>query len=229
MRTPKAFWLTCVLALLCLASTRGAIQFDVWPGYEQTIHEAAWFPITCEIFNDGPGFNAIIEVAGGQLGGEQLRQVSVELPTNTRKRIVIPMFAANASRYGGQETWTGRLLDAGGKPIRGIDPRVGQTRVVALESVILGALPHNFGGSPVFPDVKNNGRQDLKPEVARLTTEQFPDNPITLEGINVFYLNSEKAPDLKVNQITALLAWVRARSPHRQHRRTQPTSMEPPG
>src|SRR5262249_15161417 len=153
------------------------------PGYESAIHEAAWFPITCEIYNDGPSFNAIIEVSGGQFGGEQVRQVPVELPTNTRKRIVIPMFAASASRYGGAgETWTGKLLDSGGKPIRGIDPRVASTKVIALESTIMGAIPRSFGGSPVFPEMKNN-RTDLKPEVARMTVDQFPDNPITLEGL----------------------------------------------
>jgi hypothetical protein len=82
------------------------------------------------------------------------------------------------------------------------------TKVVAWESTILGAVPRNFGGSPVLPDV-SQARQHMKPEVARMTYEQFPDNPIALEGMNVFYLNSEKAPDLRVPQVTALLAWVR--------------------
>jgi hypothetical protein len=206
MRTPRAIWLVCLLALLFPA--RAAIQFDLLPGYESSIHEAAWFPITCEVYNDGPSFNAIIEVSGGQFGGEQLRQVPVELPTNTRKRIVIPMFASGRVGTAG-ENWTGKLLDSGGKPIRGIDPRQASTKVIPLESTIMGAIPRTFGGSPVFPDMKNN-RSDIKPEVARMTVDQFPDNPITLEGLNVFYLSSEKAPDLKVNQVSALLAWVRA-------------------
>src|SRR6185369_8580957 len=123
--------------------------------YESTIHEAAWFPITCEVYNDGPSFNAIIEVSGGQFGGEQARQVPVELPTNTRKRIIIPMFASNANRFQ-SETWTGKLLDSNGRPIRGIDTRTAQTKVIGLESVIMGALPRTFGGSPIFPDMKNS-------------------------------------------------------------------------
>ncbi len=209
MKLPRAIWLCCLLWLLGVHRSRAAIQFDVLPGYETAIHEAAWFPITCEIFNDGPSFNAIIELSGGQFGGEQLRQVPVELPTNTRKRIVVPMFAAGGSRYGGTENWTGKLLDTARKPIHGLDPRTTQTRVIPLESVIIGALPRNFGGSPVLPEMKNN-RTDLRPEVARMTIDQFPDNPLTLEGLNVFYLSSEKAPELKVNQVTALLAWVRA-------------------
>ena len=42
-----------------------------------------------------------------------------------------------------------------------------------------------------------------------MLVEQFPDNPIALEGLNVLYLNSEKAIDLKLEQVTALLGWVR--------------------
>jgi hypothetical protein len=207
MRTPKAIW--CLLALLSLVPAHAAIQFDVLPGYETYVHGASWFPVMCEVFNDGPSFNAIIEVSGGgQFSSEQVRQVPVELPTNTRKRIFIPMFAP-ASYPGQSENWTGKLLDSNGKPIRGIDPRVANTKVIGIDSVIMGALPRNFGGSPVFPDLKNNVRND-KPEAARITIDQFPDNPITLDGLNSFYLSSEKAPDLKVNQITALLAWVRA-------------------
>src|SRR5688572_12708142 len=165
MRMPKAIWVLG-MALMTACISRAALQFDVMPGYESKIREAAWFPVTCEIFNDGLSFNAIIEVSGGQFGGEQTRQVPVELPTNTRKRIIIPMFASGSSRFGGQETWTGKLLDSNGKPIRGIDPRVSQTRVLPLESTLMGALPRNFGGSPIFPEMKNN-RPELKPDVAR--------------------------------------------------------------
>ncbi|MFO1499857.1 MAG: hypothetical protein U1G07_15935 [Verrucomicrobiota bacterium] len=41
-----------------------------------------------------------------------------------------------------------------------------------------------------------------------MQAEQFPDNPIALEGLSALYLHSEKAPVLKVNQITALLTWI---------------------
>lgn len=211
MRRPRAVWLLLLaMVVVSLTRARAAVQFDVLPGYEGIIHEASWFPITCEIFNDGPSFNAIVEVSGGDFGTEQIRQVPVELPTNTRKRIVIPMFASDSARFGnGSRPWNGKLLDAGGKPIRGLDTRTSQTKSVSTETPILGALPRNFGGSPVFPEMKNN-RQDIKPEVARLTLEQFPDNPITLEGLNALYLSSEKAAELKVNQVMALLGWVRS-------------------
>ena len=194
-----------LFALFVAPAAKAALQFDVHVGYEGNIHEASWFPVVCEINNDGPSFNAIIEVSGGQFGNDQVREVPVELPTNTRKRIVIPMFASGG-RFNNTD-WNGRLLSTGGKVIA--ERRNVQTKMVAWESTLMGALPRNFGGSPTFPEPKQN-RAELKPEVARFTIDQFPDNPITLEGLNAIYLNSEKAPDLKVNQVTALLGWVRA-------------------
>ncbi|MGZ8920586.1 MAG: hypothetical protein ACXW3L_06360 [Limisphaerales bacterium] len=205
MRRLSALVGLLLLAAFSTPSVKAALQFDVHVGYEGNIHEASWFPIVCEIFNDGPSFNAVIEVSGGQYGSEQVREVPVELPTNTRKRIVIPMFASGG-RFSTTE-WVGRLLSTSGKVIQ--ERRNIQTKMVAWESTLLGALPRNFGGSPTFPEPKQS-RVEMKPEVARFTVDQFPDNPITLEGLNAIYLNSEKAPDLKVTQVTALLGWVRA-------------------
>ena len=205
MRRLTALFCFFMFAVLSASSAKAALQFDVHVGYEGNIHEASWFPIVCEIFNDGPSFNALIEVSGGQYGSEQVREVPVELPTNTRKRIVIPMFASGG-RFNTSD-WNGRLLSTSGKVIQ--ERRNIQTKMVAWESTLMGALPRNFGGSPTFPEPKQ-ARTEMKPEVARFTVDQFPDNPITLEGLNAIYLNSEKAPDLKVTQVTALLGWVRA-------------------
>jgi hypothetical protein len=36
----------------------------------------------------------------------------------------------------------------------------------------------------------------------------FPDNPLALEGLDTLYLNSERAMDLKANQVGPLLAWL---------------------
>jgi hypothetical protein len=204
MRRPAAILRFLLLVFLFVAPAKAALQFDVHVGYEGNIHEANWFPVVCEIFNDGPSFNAVIELSGGQFGNDQVREMPVELPTNTRKRIVIPMFASGG-RFNSSD-WNGRLLSTSGKVIQ--ERRNIQTKMVAWESVLMGALPRNFGGSPTFPELKQN-RAELKPEVARFTVDQFPDNPITLEGLNAIYLNSEKAPDLKVTQVTALLGWVR--------------------
>src|SRR5439155_21478174 len=62
---------------------------------------------------------------------------------------------------------------------------------------------------PKLPELKgNHGRTPMQPLVARLPGEQFPDTPIALESLDGIYLNSEKALELKVNQVAALLAWL---------------------
>lgn len=199
----KALTRWCCLVLLTgFVPARAALQFDVFCGYDGTVHESAWFPITCEIFNDGPSFNAVIEISGS--GSDQVHQVPIELPTNTRKRLVIPMYSSGGRYNAGR--WNARLVDTGGK-VRAerLDQ---QTKLIPWEVTLLGGIPRNFGGLPIYPDVPQQ-RRDLRPEVARIQPEQFPDNPIALEGLNAFYVNSEKAIDFNANQVGALLGWVR--------------------
>src|SRR5215212_6691572 len=103
----------CALAMLLAgASTRAAIQFDVFVGYDGVTREASWFPVGIEVHNDGPSFNGIIELSSSQFGGEPDRRIPVELPTNTRKRLVVPMFASGGRNTG---QWDARLLDGGRK------------------------------------------------------------------------------------------------------------------
>ena len=51
-----------IVSLLCgwLANAGAALQFDVFLGYDGTVREASWFPILCEIKNDGPAFAGVI-------------------------------------------------------------------------------------------------------------------------------------------------------------------------
>src|SRR5436190_14206938 len=189
-------WATCLLALvLWQLSSRGAMQFDAFVGYDGTIHEASWFPVTCEILNDGPSFNAIIEITGTS----DPRRVPVELPTNTRKRLIIPVFSSGG-RFG--SSWTVKLLDSSGR-MRQERPDIRPT-VIAWNTILLGAMPRTFGGMPTMPEMKQNrgaGQNEMRPAVARMQSEQFPDNPIALEGLNALYLNSEKMLDFNANQI----------------------------
>jgi hypothetical protein len=191
----------CALLLLGTAvAGRAALQFDVFLGYDDTAREAGWFPVACEVFNDGPTFNAVFELSNENTARGQSRQVLLELPTNTRKRFVIPVFGSG--RY---SSWTGRLLDDRGR-VRA--ERTGmRTRDRAWESFLMGAVPRSFAGLPTLPDVKTR-QEEFQPKIARLQADHFPDNPIALEGLDVLYLNSEKALELKAPQRTALLAWL---------------------
>jgi hypothetical protein len=200
----------CVAGLMAGLPVQAALQFDVFLGYggqptgtDGIVREASWFPVACEVFNDGPSFNAVFEVSSSQMGGGQTRRMAVELPTNTRKRFVIPAFAAS----GTYSSWEARLLDETGKvraKKEGLRPRG-----LGWESILLGAVPRVFGGLPKLPDLQgNNARSPAQPAVARLPVEQLPDSPIPLEGLDAIYLNSEKALEVKVPQAEALLAWV---------------------
>lgn len=194
------------LAFVLLAlspKAQAELQFDVFLGYDNIVREAGWFPIVCEVYNDGPPFNAQIEITTAQMRADQVRRIAVELPTNTRKRIFIPMFAPGGRFF----QWNARLLDDR-KKIQAERLNL-QPKIMAWEGHILGALPRSFAGMPAFPEAQQT-RPELKPQVARLLVEQIPDHPITLESLDSFYLNSEKALDLKANQIASLLAWLHA-------------------
>src|SRR5437773_7275572 len=78
---------------LPLFTSRAAIQFDVFLGYEGIVPEASWFPVVCELKNDGPPFTGAIELTPGNYNQGQTRRVQVELPTGTLKRLVIPVFS----------------------------------------------------------------------------------------------------------------------------------------
>src|SRR3989442_9983436 len=190
-----SFWLGLVVLCLGFAvPARAALQFDVFLGYggqpsgfDGVVREAGWFPVACEVFNDGPSFNAVFELSTSQMGGGQTRRIVVELPTNTRKRFVLPAFTGT----GAYSTWDARLTDERRK-VRaektGLRPRG-----LASESILLGAGPRTFGGLPKFPELKNNNnRSPMQPVVARLPVEQFPDDATTLESLDAIYLNSEK-------------------------------------
>ena len=68
-------------------------------GYDGIVPQASWFPVVCEIKNDGPAFVGTVELDGGRCNQEQTRRAVVELPTGTLKRFVIPVFS------GGQRVW----------------------------------------------------------------------------------------------------------------------------
>ena len=64
--------LVAVLMLLPGGICR-ALQFDVFVGYGGVVKEADWFPVTCEIMNDGAAFRGIIEISGTHFGTRHKR------------------------------------------------------------------------------------------------------------------------------------------------------------
>lgn len=194
------------VALLAFAGmgalAKADIQFDLFPGYGGVIREGCWFPIACEVFHDGPSFRGTIEIRPSAFWRGHTRRISVELPTNTRKRFVIPAFASGTSL-----TVAGKLLDERGKTLAELE--LPQSRAASREVPLLGSLSRTFGGRPLLPQIGNN-RTGNRLETARLLPEQFPSDAISLEGLTAIYLNSSRALELSPDQVNALQVWVRS-------------------
>ena len=193
-------WRVLILLAISLAlPARGAVRFDVFPGYDGIVPEGSWFPFVFEISNDGLTFNGIVKVSASQYDQAGSRLIPVELPTGTLKRLSLPVFASG--RY--VITWDAQLLDEKGKVVAeslGIRAR----KVNPWTIPLAGAISRT---PPVIPNIKPR-QEDLQPIVARLQPSVFPDNPIALEGLRTIYLSSEKALDLSANQANALMSWM---------------------
>ena len=204
MKFPSTFWVLWVVfggLFTFLQSAKAEIQFDVFVGYEDVVRESGWFPVSVEVMNDGPTFEATFEFSNGQGTGGIKRQLILELPTNTRKRFSIPVF--NTS--GRFSRWDARLIDSGGK-VRAEKLAI-RTKDATLESVVMGAIPRSFTTGPIFPAV-TVAQPEMVPPVVRINPEQLPENPIALDGLSVLYLNSERAADLNPAQVGALKSWI---------------------
>src|SRR6185369_5989970 len=64
-------------------------------------------------------------------------------------------------------------------------------------------------GTPIIKPILSQS-SDMQPASARLLPSIFPDNPLVLEGMSCLYLNSERAADLGINQVDALVGWLNA-------------------
>lgn len=190
--------------LLPFSLLQAAVRFEVSLGYDGVVREAAWFPITCELQNDGQPIKGFIEVASSAYGKGQTQRLPIELPTGTVKRVFIPTFAPG--RY--QSGWDVRLLDQRGRVIEEVLAARPQ-KSVGWETKLVGALPRSAAGNVALRSIKRN-QPDMQPTAARFQPALFPDNPLLLEGLDAIYLNSEVATFLRVSQANALLAWLQA-------------------
>ena len=204
-------WMSLLSALLLALTafpSAAALQFDVFLGYDGIVREASWFPVMCEIKNDGPPITGVIEVSPGNFGKGQTYQLPVELPTGTMKRVTIPVFTP--SRY--PSMWNVRLANARGKTIAeqtALRPR----RQLGWEIPVIGSLSRTASGTATLRPILRE-QEDAKPASMRWPVDTMgsllPDNPLVLEGLNAIYLNSEIAASLRVSQANALIGWMNA-------------------
>jgi hypothetical protein len=186
------------------APARGALLFEAFPGFDHCIAEGSWFPVTFELFNDGPGFNASIEITSDTTAQGQRRLATLELPANTRKRLTVPVFCPP----GGYVTWNFRLLDDRGG-VRAEQPGIRPRAVVPAHGTLVAAITRSQAALPRFPPTLQGGGGDRQPLIRRLPPALLPDNPLVLEGLSGFYLSAQQAAELKPPQVQALTAWLR--------------------
>ncbi|HLH53312.1 MAG TPA: hypothetical protein VKY92_06820, partial [Verrucomicrobiae bacterium] len=134
--------IACAVGILAAGVARAALQFDVFIGYDGYVPEACWFPIVCEVKNDGPSFVGTVEVTGGN-NQEQTLLMKVELPTGTLKRFVMPVFASGR----GYSSWDVRLLDEHGK-VRSEQSGLRARKQLSHSTPLMGALPRTPSGTP---------------------------------------------------------------------------------
>src|SRR6185369_2391591 len=135
-----------LLLICCTAGTaRAVLQFDVFLGYDGYVPEACWFPIVCEVKNDGPSFTGTVQVKSGNLNQDQTLLMTVELPTGTLKRFVLPVFSSGR----GYSSWDVRLLDERGK-VRSEQLGLRARKQIARGAPLLGALPRTANGTPII-------------------------------------------------------------------------------
>jgi hypothetical protein len=194
--TLLASWL---IGLLVCCTADAAVRFDMFVGYDGIVPQGSWFPIAFEAQNDGPTFIATVEVTPGQFNSTQTRTMTVELPSGTTKRFIIPTF--NAASY--NPTWNARVLD---ERHRVRAEAIGQ-RVRRLNESQIPLAVAMTRAVPPLPELKNR-QEELRPVFGRLQPAVFPDNPLALEGLDTLYLSSERALELKANQVGPLLAWL---------------------
>lgn len=192
-----------LLLMLGCCAARAEVIFDVFVGYglgvsDGCVAEASWYPVTCEVQNNGPGFNGVVEIVSGQ--GAR-RAVRLELPTGTKKRLTIPIYCGQRSRVAVDAA----LRNEKGKVIaehRSLEPRM----QADSQSTLVAQIPRRHGAI-ILPELTRKMPQ-YTPGITHLKADTFPENPIALEGLNVLYLHSTRAVDLKMPQVNALLAWL---------------------
>src|SRR5258708_4568987 len=192
------------LAFSAMAATSPLSQFDVFLGYDGIVPEASWFPVVCEMKNDGPPFSGVIELTAGNNDPGQVRRRPVQLPTGTLKRLVIPGFSTSR----GYSSWDVRLFDDRGR-VRAEQTGLRARKQIAADTPLVGALARTANGTPVLRPILPQSAE-LQPSSARFQPSIFPDNPLVLEGMSALYLNSEVASELKDAQVNAIYAWLNA-------------------
>lgn len=182
----------------CPGASTGGIQFDAFVGYDGFVRPGSWNPVVVEAFNEGPSRGAVVEVSSDRMGAATVR-VPIELPTQSRKRLVIPFFCGGT----GVEC---RLLAEDGQILT--QRPSGQVQMISWNAPLLGSMSDSPEGGPSLMEGIIGEVELDQPRVVRLQVEMFPDSALALESLSSIYVSPSKASALRERQVASLLQWV---------------------
>jgi len=99
------------------------------------------------------------------------------------------------------------LADERGK-VRSEQPGLRANKNVASRTPLIGALARTPGGAPVIRPIAPQNSECSQRQ--RDCSRPISGHALVLEGLHALYLNSEKAAELRENQVRALMAWLNA-------------------
>jgi len=126
-------------------------------------------------------------------------RVPIELPTQSRKRLVIPFFCGGT----GVEC---RLLAEDGQVLT--QRPSGQVQMISWNAPLLGSMSDSPQGGPSLMEGIVGEVELDQPRVVRLRVEMFPDSALALESLSSIYVSPSKASALRERQVASLLQWV---------------------
>lgn len=193
-----AILLGCLVRVISQGASPGEIQFDAFVGYDGLVRPGAWNPVVVEAFNEGSSRAAFVEVSSDRMAGATFR-IPVELPTQSRKRLVVPFFCTGT----GVEC---RLLSGDGQVLA--QKSSGQIQMVSWNAPLLGSMSDSSQGGPSLPEGLGGGVELDQPRVVRLRAEMLPDAALALESLSSIYVSPSKVSTLREGQAASLLEWV---------------------
>ena len=180
------------------AQEQSPFTLDVRAGYEGVYRIGDWFPVIVEVGNSGPDISAALEWSfPGQLDEQVFRQ-QVDLPSGSRKRVSMNVFAGGFARNGQIRLLEGdTMLAVRDVSLNSADEGVFLSVVVSADPAMLNSLDTlQIAGSSGGARVRHVAADDL------------PDHIAALRGINAIFLHDIDTTALSPAQRDALGIWV---------------------
>jgi hypothetical protein len=180
-----------------VAQAQPPITLDVHAGYGGAYRLGEWFPVIISIGNDGPDLRGVLEWSFAGQPGEQVFRQAIDLPSGSRKRVTLDVFARDFAHAGQL-----RLLD-------GETPLV--SRDVSLDAAdegvfLIGVLSSDPAMLNSLSSLQVAGFSST--QVRHLDAVDLPDHTALLRGINALFLHDIDSAALSPAQRDALGLWV---------------------